>query len=255
LADGITGYFLHVKTIYVPYHLDEHLSDLDIPVKPDHTVTLELAPDTAWKRMAVLYDAVADCVAEVVRAGELPLVASGDCTTALGTVAGLQRAGIRPSIVWFDAHGDVHTPATTTSGYLGGMPLRLLVGACPEVIADLLGLTAVPEELVTLVDARDLDPAEAEYLASAQIARCGVADLVLPEGPLYLHVDFDVIDSAELPGLLYPAPGGPTLGEVASAVGEVLATGRVVAFGAACTWTPGSGAAEVVGPIVTERRS
>lgn len=241
-----------MKTINVPYHLDEHLFDLDFPVKPDHTVTLELAPGTAWKRMAVLYDAVADCVAEVVRDGEVPLVASGDCTTSLATVAGLQRAGISPSIVWFDAHGDVHTPATTTSGYLGGMPLRLLVGACPEVIADLLNLKAVPEELVTLVDGRDLDPAEAEYLASAQITRCGVADLVLPEGPIYLHVDFDVVDSAELPGLLYPAPDGPALGAVASAVGEVLATGRVVAFGAACTWRSGSGAAEAVRPIVNE---
>jgi arginase len=239
-----------VKTICVPYHLDEHLPALDFPVTPDHTVMLELAPGSAWMRMTVLYDAVADCVAEVVRTGEPALVASGDCTTSLGTVAGLQRAGISPSIVWFDAHGDLQTPATTTTGYLGGMPLRFLVGDCSEVIADLLGLRPVPEELVTLVDGRDLDPPEAEYLATSRITRCGVDDLVLPEGPLYLHIDFDVADG--IPGLLFPAPGGPPLDAVASAVREVLATGRVIAVGVGCTWTPGSGAAEAVRPIVNE---
>ncbi|MEO5875148.1 MAG: arginase family protein [Streptosporangiaceae bacterium] len=236
----------------MPYHLDEHLPGLVFPVVPDQTVTVQLAPGPSWKRMAVLYDTVAEVVAETVRAGEVPLVASGDCTTALGTVTGLQRAGISPSIVWFDAHGDVHTPATTTSGYLGGMPLRLLVGACPEVIADLLGLKPVPEDLVTLVDGRDLDPPEAEFLAGSGIEHCGVAELRLPEGPLYLHVDFDVVDGEELPGLLYPASGGPPMSAVAEAVREVVATGRVVAFGAACTWSPKAGTAELVQPIINE---
>ena len=52
------------------------------------------------------------------------VVASGDCLTALGTVAGLQAAGADPAVVWFDAHGDVQTPETTSSGYLAGMSLR-----------------------------------------------------------------------------------------------------------------------------------
>ena len=46
--------------------------------------------------------------------------------------------------------------------------------------------------------------------------------------------------------------GARSLDAVASAVGEVLATGRVVAFGAACTWKSGSGAADMVRPIVNE---
>jgi arginase len=48
-------------------------------------------------------------------------------------------------IVWIDAHGDVQTLETTASGYLGGLPLRLLVGYRPELIADRLGLRPVPE--------------------------------------------------------------------------------------------------------------
>jgi arginase len=128
------------------------------------------------------------------------------------------------------------------------------VGAHPEIIADLLGLEPVPEQRVVLVDARDLDPPEAEYLDGAGITRCEVADLdepLLPEGPLYLHVDFDVIDGGELPGLLFPAPGGPSRKKVAKAIRRVLDTGRVVAVGGACTWLPGLGSAELVEPIMT----
>jgi arginase len=59
-----------------------------------------------------------------------------------------------------------------------------------------------------VVDARDLDPPEAEYLAIAPIRKTEVGELsadLLPAGPLLLHVDLDVVDPDQLPGLLYPA--------------------------------------------------
>jgi len=68
----------------------------------------------------------------------------------------------------------------------------------------------------------------------------------VPDGPVYLHVDLDVVDPGEVPGLLFPAPGGPSLSEVAAAVQRVLDTGRVAAVGLACTWSEYSAAAEVV---------
>jgi arginase len=237
--------------ILVPYHLDEWLPDLDVPVAPDATVTVDLPEGDPWARMARLYEAVAATVAEAVRGGARPTVVSGDCTTSLGVVAGLQWAGLGPAIVWFDAHGDVQTLETTTSGYLGGMPLRMLVGYRPELIAAPLGLSAVAEERVVLVDARDLDPPEVAYLERAAIRRRGVADLSadrLPDGPLYLHLDLDVVDPDDLPGLRFPAPGGPGLSAVAQALGRVIGTGRVAAFGVACTWCPGQGAAERIRP-------
>ncbi|HMG29645.1 MAG TPA: arginase family protein [Jiangellaceae bacterium] len=102
---------------------------------------------------------------------------SGDCTTSIGTVAGLQRAGLDPGIVWFDPHGDVQTLETTASGYLGGMPLRVLTGYRPELIAESLGLDPIPEERVLLVDARDLDPPEVDYLAGSAICRCAIEEV------------------------------------------------------------------------------
>src|ERR1035438_5019811 len=72
----------------------------------------------------------------------------------------------------------------------------------------------------------------------------------LPDGPLYVHVDLDVIDPAGVPGLRYPAPGGPTPGQVGDAVRHLLDSGRVAAVGIACTWHPGHGAAAGVAPYL-----
>jgi arginase len=236
-----------VTRLLVPYHLDEYLPDLDVPISPDVTLTTELPGGDVWQRMAHLYGEVRATVADVVRRGGRPAVFSGDCTTSLGVVAGLQYAGLEPAIVWFDAHGDVQTLETTASGYVGGMPVRILAGYRPELIAEPLGLRTVPEHKILLTDGRDLDPPEATYLERSSIQCRGVAEVsttTLPDGPLYLHLDVDVVDPADVDGLRYPVPGGPALSEVLAALDRVIATGRVVAFGMACTWHPGRGAAD-----------
>jgi arginase len=138
-------------------------------------------------------------------------VLSGDCSAAMATMAGLQRVGFDAGIVWLNADEGMQIPETTPSGYLPGMSLRLLADYRPELVAGRLGLRPVPEDKVVLVDARDLDPPEAAYLADAH-ASGGVADLgpaVLPDRPLYVHLDADVIDAASLPRLRYPTSGGP----------------------------------------------
>jgi arginase len=194
-----------------------------------------------------------------VSGGGCPVVVSGDCLTSLGTVTGLQRAGIDPAIVWFDAHGDVQTLETTTSGYVGGITLRLLLGYRPELIGAALGLRPVAEDRVVLVDARDVDPPEAEYLRDASVRRLAVTEVLavteaddprLPSGPIYLHVDVDVVDPAELGGLRYPAPAGPDLRTVTAALRGIVATGRVVGLGLACTWRPGHGAGAALRPAL-----
>jgi arginase len=234
--------------ILVPYHVDERLDDLDVPLAPpDAIVTVDLADGDPWSRMGQLYEVVGDRVAATARGGARPIVVSGDCTTSLGTMAGLQLAGLDPAIVWYDAHGDLQTLETTHTGYLGGLPLRILVGYRPELIAAALGLRPVDEERVVLVDARDLDPPEVTYLERASIRRSEVDDLDadrLPDGPLYLHLDLDVVNPDELPGLRFPAPGGRGWSPVAGSIGRVLDSGRVVAVGIGCTWHPGRGAGQ-----------
>ena len=57
--------------------------------------------------------------------GKFPLVISGDHSSALGTISGVKAANPtkRVGVVWIDAHGDLHTPYTSPSGNIHGMPL------------------------------------------------------------------------------------------------------------------------------------
>jgi arginase len=225
----------------VPFHLDEALSGFAPPLAPDEVIAPALPPGSPWERMAVLYAEVADAVG----ADELQVVVSGDCTTSLAVVAGLQRSGVDPAIVWFDAHGDLQTPETSASGYLGGFPVHQLVGGADRTVPERLGLRPVRESDVLLVDARDLDPPEAEFLARSAIRRVAVDEVVgaLPDGPVHLHIDADVVDPRDLPGLLFPVSDGPRWPDVLGAVRAVLATCPVVAVTVGCTWS-GSGTPE-----------
>ena len=216
-----------MTTILVPFHQDERI---DLPVPADVVVEPGLPDGDVWTRLTTLFRAVG----EVVEPGDT--VVSGDCLVSAGVLAGVQRAGLDPVVVWFDAHGDVHTLDTSTSGYLGGLSLRLLLGAHRDLSADRVGFTPVAEDRAVLVDARDLDPAEVDYLAGSGVRRTAVHDVEIPEGPVLLHVDVDVVDSGAVPGLRFPAPGGPSRRAVVDAVRHIRATRDVVAFDIACTW-------------------
>lgn len=228
----------------VPYHQDQRLDDDLLPLPPtgEFLVLDPILPTgDIWARLVALHDAAADQIAAAVRTGEPTTVLSGDCLVATAVLAGAQRAGVDPAVVWLDAHGDVHTLDSSTSGYLGGMSLRLLLGAHPELLSGPLGVRPVAEDRAVLAGARDLDPPEADYLRDSAVRLRGIADLdpaELPDGPLILHVDLDVVDAAELPGLLFPVAGGPPASDVVRAVHRVLGTGRVTVLDIACPWHP-----------------
>jgi arginase len=232
-----------VTVVVVPYHQDDRLPNdlIPLPAGRDHLLVDTALPDgNVWRRLAALDDAVANQVAAAVGTGRTTTVISGDCLVGIATLAGVQRAGIDPALIWFDAHGDVHTLETTTSGYLGGLSLRLALGAHADLLAP-LRLRPVDEGRTILVGARDLDLPEVDYLAASAVRQSGVAGLDadgLPGGRLVLHLDVDVVDPADLPGLLFPAPDGPAAATVLAAVQRVLDTGRVVALDVACTWHP-----------------
>ena len=235
-----------MRVLLVPYHLDEPLPREDLPTGFDQVITAEMHGDDPWQRVTSLQVAIADAVAAIER----PVVMAGDCTAALGVVAGLQRQGLDPAVVWFDAHGDLHTPESTTSGYLPGMPLRMLLGDGDATVARATGLRPISADRVVLVDARDLDPAEVDFLATCPIRRTSVSSVPVPGGPIYLHIDLDVIDGAAVPGLRFPTSDGPSVATVCDAALRLLATGQVAALTLACGSRPGQRAAEAVQPLV-----
>ena len=231
-----------MPVIVLPYHQDERLSERAILLPADvESLTVDPALPAAdqWTRLAVLHDALAAQVASSTRTGSITQVVTGDCLGALGTLAGLQRSGLDPALVWFDAHGDVHTVESSTSGYLGGMPLRMAVGGDPDLLSRPLGLRALPESRAVLVDARDLDPAEVTYLAQSDLRQLRVPDVSaddLPDGPVLVHVDLAVVDAGELPGGRCPVEDGPSAEQLGDALERLLAGGRVVALEVSCPW-------------------
>jgi arginase len=224
-----------VRRILVPYHHAEPLPRMAETFASDDAVIVSKGP--AGAMVARLYDQVA---ARVAASGAPVVVASGDCTTALATVAGLQRRGLSPGVIWLDAHGDFHTPHTTRSGYLGGMALAMLTGRAGASLASAIGLCAVAEELCVLTGARDIDPGERELLESSAVHRVDdvamLSHATLPPPPWYVHLDIDLIDPAELPPLRFPAPGGPSASTVANALRALASRGTVAALGLACTF-------------------
>jgi arginase len=216
------------------------IGGLDLPV--GRVLSPSLPVGSAQDRMSVLYRALADEVSgEVARdPARPPLIFAGDCVMSIGVLAGLQRAGIEPALIWFDAHGDFNTWATTPSGFLGGMPLAMIVGRGDLAIVDAVGLKPLPEHRVILVGARDIDPGEDDALAASAVGQLTVESLVdadLPPGRIYVHLDVDVVDPDEMPAQNYPAPRGPSLAAVKAALAHLVGTGRIAAVSFSL-WNP-----------------
>lgn len=77
-----------------------------------------------------MIDRVAKGVKDTIKNNFFPVVLSGDHSTSAGTIAGIKLAKpqSRLGVIWIDAHGDLHTPYTTPSGNMHGMPLSASIG-------------------------------------------------------------------------------------------------------------------------------
>lgn len=202
----------------------------------------ELPEGELFARLAVRHEPIAAWVAEVVAEGGRPVSVAGDCVAALPVLAGLQRAGVDPLLIWFDAHGDFNTFETSPSGFLGGMPLAMLVGRGEQQLCRALGLRPLPEEQVILTDARDLDrPGEADAVAAARLVHLPRVELLrthpLAPRPIWVHFDTDVLRPEDAPAQNYPAAGGPSLAQLARVFAGLAAGGRVVAVSVS-SWKP-----------------
>lgn len=77
-----------------------------------------------------IYQKTSDIVAHVLSCGDFPLVLAGDHSSAGGTIAGIKKyyPTKKLGVIWIDAHADLHTPYTTPSGNIHGMPLATALG-------------------------------------------------------------------------------------------------------------------------------
>jgi arginase len=150
---------------------------------------------------------------------ERPLVLGGCCCAHRGAIKGIGSRHDRLAVVWLDAHGDLNTPESSPSGNAWGMPLRMAIQA-----------GTVEPRNVALVGARNLDPPEEEYIATAGIHRDDVDAAVEGADAVYVALDGDVLRPGEL-SMFMPEPGGPTLDEVEAMLQRLAETTRIAGVG------------------------
>lgn len=229
------------KFMLTPYFLDEQVEEHRQLEKPGWAVNaFDLPEGEQMDKMTALYEVLAGWTANITQVGDVPVSVAGDCCAFLGMAAGLQRAGLAPTLVWLDAHGDFNTWETTPSGFLGGMPLAMAVGRGEQTLLQGLGMTPLAEKRVILSDARDLDPGERQAVEESDVSHLpDVAQIpgALPAGPLHVHFDVDVLNLQDVPAVSYPAEGGPTAAVLRPVLAHLRASGRVAAVSFSA-WNP-----------------
>ncbi len=170
----------------------------------------------------------ASCAASL-EAGALPLVLGGDHSIAAGSVAAsadyIRRINSKPlGVIWVDAHGDMNTPETTSSGNVHGMPLAALLGQEPRELASIGASPSVRPEHTVLVGIRNLDDEEKEQIRASGVhiftmkdidreGAVAIAERALTlasagTGGIHVSFDLDVCDPSIAPGVGTAVRGG-----------------------------------------------
>lgn len=188
------------------------------------------APDTPGQgeteRIAHLCRRLADDVSLALTERAFPVVIGGDHSVAIGTWSGVARhAGAPVGLLWIDAHMDSHTPETTYSGAIHGMPLACLLGRGDKRLLN-LGLPGrqVDAAHTVVFGARSYEPEEAEFLARLGVRVIGQAEIEQQGFPAALDealaivtaapggfgvtLDLDALDPSAAPGVGSPEPEG-----------------------------------------------
>ena len=202
------------------------------------------------REIAKVYQKLFESAMRSHEEGALPLILGGDHSLAAGSVAAsaawMKRSQQRPlGLIWIDAHGDMNTPETTTSGNVHRMPLAALLGPEPAELSSIGGFSpAVLPRHTVLVGVRKLDDREKDQIRPAGvhvftmkdvdregIARIGERAIALAcdgTGGMHVSFDLDACDPTVAPGVGTPVKGGFNYRE----------THLIMEMVADC-WTPG----------------
>lgn len=212
----------------------------------------------------VMESRVCDKVNEVMSNGQFPIVLAGDHSTAAGTIFGIKMANPdkRIGVIWIDAHADLHTPYTSPSGNMHGMPLAMVAA-----VDNLENQINEPNEItvtnwekikeiggegpkiqlndIVFISARDLEEPEVALLdknniknfTTEEVRNIGVkavADqamqLLNDCDMVYISFDVDSMDSSLSVGTGTPVPDGLSLEEARELNTLLIAEDKVCAW-------------------------
>ena len=116
--DFMSNFFIHFPSEKIP-HENKLLYE---PIESPYAKRI--------KGVLALYEKTSKAVAETIKNNFFPIILSGDHSTSGATIAGIKMAKPKSKlgVIWIDAHADLHTPYTTPSGNMHGMPLSITIG-------------------------------------------------------------------------------------------------------------------------------
>jgi arginase len=194
---------------------------------------------------------LADAVAEVLDAGEFPIVLGGDCSIVLGAMLALRRRG-RYGLLYIDGDADFYQPEANPldGAAASASDLAFATGRGPDVVCDLeQRRPLVRDDDVVVFACRDaadrdrrncqplpdampvIDRDRVRQLGAAAAARDAVAHLTRDHGPdsgFWIHVDADVLDETFMQAVDDPRPNGLSCDELTVALRTAIASGRAV---------------------------
>jgi arginase len=203
-------------------------------VAPDHPFPAEI--NCAFQLCSKISDRVRTCR----QAGTFPIVLSGNCNAAVGTVSGCGAEDT--GIVWFDGHGEATTPETTRSGFLDGMPISILLGRAWHTLAKSVpGFSPISGSRIVLFGARDLEAAERTLLEESGVQQIATVEQLRKSLPalsktvdrIYVHVDLDVLDPSVARSNQWTPPDGISLEKLLQSIKDVKSHAEIAALGIA----------------------
>ncbi|KAJ3326848.1 Arginase, catabolizes arginine to ornithine and urea [Blyttiomyces sp. JEL0837] len=188
---------------------------------------------------------VSEMVQKTVSQGHLALTLGGDHSLAMGTISGSAAVHKNVGVIWVDAHADINTPESTTSGNLHGCPVSFLTGLAGHVEGFEWLTPCLKTNRIVYIGLRDLDPPEKKMLRESKIKafsmhevdRWGigkVVDMAIQylggrHCPIHLTFDVDAMDPSEAPATGTPVRGGLSFREGHYIMETCYQTGSLVA--------------------------
>ena len=211
-----------------------------------------------------MYEKVSKSVSETLKNNFFPVIISGDHSIAGATIAGIKMAKPKSKlgVIWIDAHADLHTPYTTPSGNVHGMPLAITLGEDNRdcAVHDLddetrgywdklknigkISPKVLPEDVV-LISTRDYEKEE-KYVIDKHNIKLITTKEVRIKGPenivrsvtrhlddctdIYISFDVDSLDSSISRGTGTPVGNGLREREVEDLISKFMYNRKVCCF-------------------------
>jgi arginase len=238
-----------------------------VEIPNENKLLLEPVVNDYAKRIKGIYalnERIAKEIQKTLKSDEIPIVLAGDHSSALGTISGIKMAhpDKRLGVIWIDAHADLHSPYTTPSGNMHGMPLSCVLAEdnkdrqqnkpddeTVEYWDKLKSLGGISPKIhyndLVFIALRDYEPPE-EFLIkknkirifSLQEIRKKAVERVAIDSLNYLdhcdiiYVSFDVdsMDSRISSGTGTPVPNGITEKEAGNLIYYIMRSKKIVCF-------------------------